>query len=270
MSLSILFEDDTVLFLDAVTSYVKDRKSNISENPVDKARVVTDHVHKDNLTFNIKGIVSSADFHSEYARPSTFTDDFPFLSSSEANRSVNEVEINSGDSLLDLLPGSIRQFISEETDFSGVTGDTFRGYSHESARDRLNQAWDNSEVLTILDYDYDIHNGRTVNVRVFENCLIQTLTDTEDVETGDSYQFSMTLKEVRFANVKEVRVNVADPVVADAASGESKKGNQTGQTQGEDGDEAGAVEEGEALTLYQEEYKDAINETLKLFGGSIQ
>lgn len=267
MSLSVLFEDDTVLFLDAVTSYVKNRRSNISENPVDKARVVTDHVHKDNLNFTIKGVISSADFHSVYSKPTAYSEEFPHQVASEFTAPVNEIDIEAGDSLLDLLPGSIRQFMSEETQVTEVSGDTFRGYSHEVARDRLNQAWDNAEVLTILDYDYDIHNGRTVNVRVFENCLIQNLVDTEDVETGDAYQFSMTLKEVRFANVKEVQVNVAEPAVADSASDRSEKGNQTNQSTGGENGESEGVDVDEGDTLWQEEYRQQVLETIKLFTG---
>lgn len=235
MSISILFEDDSVLFIDAVTNYTKSRSSRISDNPVDKARVVTDHVAKDNLSFSIKGIVSSADFHSEYARPVAFTSDYQHQVASEYDNPVNPVDISSGDSLLDLLPGSLRQFMSEDTDKSQVTGDSFRGYSYESARDRLNLAWENSEVITLLDYDYDIQNGRTINVRVFENCLINNLTDNEDPETGDAYFFTMNVKQVRFATVKEVEVNVSSAEVSDAASGKSNKGNQTNQSTG-DGD----------------------------------
>lgn len=263
MSLSILFEDDTVLFIDAVTNYTKSRSSRISEHPVDKARVITDHVAKDNLALTIKGVVSSADFHSEYARPAPFNDDYQHQVASEFNNPVSEMNINSGDSLLDLLPGSIRQFMSDET--GDVTGDPFRGYSHESARDRLNKAWDDSERLTILDYDYDIHNGRVVNVRIFEDCLIQNLTDNEDVETGDAYYFTMSLKKVRFATVKEVEVNVSSSEVADAASPEANKGNQTDQ----DGGEEDGVEEEEASNLWDSDFKYGVSEYLRVLRGGV-
>lgn len=265
MSLSVLFEDDTVLFLDAVTNYTKSRSSRISENPVDKARVITDHVSKDNLVMNIKGVVSSADFHSEYARPTQFVQDYQHQVASEYNQPVSELEIQSGDSLLDLLPGSIRQFMSEDTTTQGVSGDTFRGYSHEAARDRLNLAWEKSEKLTILDYDYDIHIGRTINVRVFENCLIDKLTDTEDSKTGDSYHFTMTLKKVRFATVKEVEVDVASEEVSDASAPKANKGNRTEQGEGEED----SVAKEEAKTVFGEDYRDTLRGVYDLTVGSL-
>lgn len=232
MSISIMFEDDSVLFVDAVTNYTKSRRSRVSEHPVDQARVIADHVAKDNLSLSVKGVVSSADFHSEYARPSEYTDQYNYQVASEYNNPVDGVRIESGDSLLDLLPGSIRQFMTDDPE-GQVTGDEFRGYSHESARDRLNRAWDASERLTILDYDFDIHNGRVINVRMFENCLINNLTDNEDPETGDAYYFTMQLKQVRLATIKEVEVNVSSNEVSDSAAKKDNMGNQTdGNTAG--------------------------------------
>ena len=54
MSISIMFEDESVLFVDAVTNYTKSRTSRVSEHPVDQARVIADHVAKDNLSLAIK------------------------------------------------------------------------------------------------------------------------------------------------------------------------------------------------------------------------
>lgn len=267
MSISIMFEDESVLFVDAVTNYTKSRTSRVSEHPVDQARVIADHVAKDNLSLAIKGVVSSADFHSEHARPSEFTDQYPYKVASEYDNPVNGVQINAGDSLLDLLPGSIRQFMTDAPE-GQVTGDPFRGYSHEAARDRLNRAWDDSERLTILDYDFDIHNGRVINVRMFENCLISNLTDNEDPETGDAYYFTMQLKQVRLATVKEVEVNVSSAEVSDSAAKKDNMGNQT------DGDSAsgdGEISREEAQNTWnrtkREEAEEVIQAaTFNLFG----
>lgn len=245
MAISILFEDDSVLYIDAVTNYTKGHTSNITENRIDRGGVVADHISKNNVTYTLKGVVSSADFQSEYSRSANLLEDFGTQIGSEFRNPASELEISDNSSLLDLLPGSIRQFVTQPDD--SVSGDSFRGYSHEVARDRLQRAWDNNEEITILDYNYDTQSGRSVNVRVYDRCYIQNYTDNEDAKTGDSLNFTMSLKRVRLATVKEVEVNTSDQSVSDSAAGKENKGNQTGQ----DETTGSADEEDAENDLYQ-------------------
>lgn len=230
MALALLWPDSTVLYLDAVTNYTKSYNSRISNHPIDSSlNVITDHVSKSNPTLTIRGIVSAADFHSTDQRPQELLESTEFSIDSEYNNPVNGVEISQRSNLLDFLPGSIQQFLGS-TNPSTVSLDEFRGYSHESARDKLNKAWENSERLTLLDYNVDTFTGRSVSVRSFSDAIIERFEDNEDVETGDSLQFTLTLKKVRIAFIKEIDVTInQQPAsgIADAAAGESNEGDQS-------------------------------------------
>lgn len=269
MALALLFTDDSVMYLDAVTNYTKSYSSNISNHPIDKSAVITDHVSKDNPIFSIKGVISAADFHTTYLRPRDFEEE---NIGTEYNQPVNDAVIKAPSTRLDYLPGSIQQFLSSTNDVS-VTVDYFRGYSHQVARDRLGTAWSNSEIITLLDYDYDYTTGRTVHVKRIQNCLIQNFTDNEDSTTGDSLEFTITFQKVRFAYLKEVDIQVARSEVSDAAAGESEEGEQGTGNGGSDTEEnknQNAWQKMKGTALGEELIGDIDNVTsfvTNLFGG---
>lgn len=243
MALALLFEDTSVLYLDAVTNFTKSYSSRLSQHPIDKSANVTHHVAKDNPTYSIKGVISAADFHN-FRAPLEGSVIGNYQSPVESP--VSLTEIITQDSSMSMLPGSIQQFLSS-TDETQVTTDNFRGYIHQAARDRLESAWENSEVISILDYDFDISTGRSSAVRLKKDLLIQNLTDNEEVMTGDSFDFTITFQKARFAFLKETDINVTAVEVADSASGETNNGNQSD----------GTVED-ELLNLWNGTYKPAL------------
>lgn len=237
MALAMMFEDESVLFIDAVTNYSKTRSSSVSNHPVDESSFVTDHLSKNNPVFTVRGVVSSADFHNEFTRPIELIQggsEHPAVDA-DYNTPVNGASISTSSSITDLLPGSIQQIIGSVD--GTVSTDSFRGYNHQTARDRIEQAWEDSELITILDYDYDIITGRSEAVRLHENCLIRRYADNEDVETGDTLTFNITFNKVRFATLEEVEIEVDPPAdgegdgegedVGDSGSGESNEGDQS-------------------------------------------
>lgn len=223
MALALLFADDSVMYLDAVTNYTKSYSSNISNHPIDKSAVITDHVSKNNPSFSIKGVISAADFHTTYVRAPDFEEENVSL---EYDQPVEGAVIKSPSSMLDYLPGSVQQFLSS-TNPTEVAVDPFRGYSHQVARDRLYKAWESSEIITLLDYDYDFVNGRSVHVKRIENCLIQNYTDNEDAQTGDALEFTITFIKVRFAYLKEVDIQVTQSDVSDSAASKTEGGDES-------------------------------------------
>ena len=235
MALALLFENDDVLYLDAIEAYGKSRNSSISSHPVDRSSTITDHVSKDNPVFNIRATISAADFHTPYTRPIDLiegSEQNPPISS-EYNQPVNGATITAPSTLLSKLPGSIQQFIGSQS-FSSITVDPFRGYTHEIARDRLQTAWDNSELITILDYNYDVSTGRSVSVRLLENCIMKRFEDVEQVDTGDSLVANFTFEQVRFAYIKEIDVQITrqtSPEVSDESSSEDEKGDVTSEAE---------------------------------------
>ena len=231
MSLALLFPDDSVLYLDSVQNYTKSRRSRISSQPVDASAVISDHVSKNNPRFTIEGVISAADFATN-RRP--FTNDEGNAVGEQQDRiPVNDILINQQSSLLQYLPGSIQQFIGAGQQPATITADAFRGYSHQLARDRLEQAWETQEEITIIDEDYDFVNGRSSSIRVIGDCQIADYEDMEGVDTGDSLAFRLTFDKVRYAFIKEIDIQISQAPaasVADEASPEDNKGDQTGTT----------------------------------------
>lgn len=230
MALALLFEDSSVMYLDAVTNYTKSYSSGLSSHPIDGSAVITDHVARDNPSFSIKGVISAADFHA-YIPPLVDSEGNELVS--ERAQPVNPLEISAPSSLLSSLPGSVQQFLSSTLPVE-VSVDDFRGYSHQAARDRLNEAWERSEILSLIDYDFDHITGRSSSIRMIEDCLIQNYTDSEDAQTGDSFDFTITFQQVRFAYLKEVDIQVTHVSISDSAAGESDEGEQRG-TESSDG-----------------------------------
>lgn len=249
--LALLFPDSSTLFLDVVTNFSKARSSSVSSHPVDASSVIADHVSKQNPNYSIRAIISAADFHTTYTRPEELLEpeeaDAPRIDDTY-NNPVDGAVITSPSQLLDYLPSSIQNIVGGQ-DNSSVTLDPFRGYSHQVARDRLQNAWDNSELITILDYDYDIQNGRSVSVRSVQNCIMKRFEDVEQVQTGDSLVANLSFEQVRFAYLKEVDVQITQQVpseeVSDEAAGEDDLGDQTSV-----GEQSGTQRVGEQVDLF--------------------
>lgn len=235
MTLALLYPDSSVLYFDSIQNYSKTKSSNISRHPIDSASVVTDHISKDNPKISIKGTLSAADFHSTDQRPQELLDSTDFTIDNEYNSPVNGVEITQRSNVLDFLPGSIQQFLGS-TNPSTVSMDSFRGYSHEAARDKLERAWQNSERLTLLDYNYDTFTGRSVSVRSVSDVVITNYEDVETVTTGDSLDFNITFEKIRIVYIKEIDVQInqqPSSSIADEAAAESNEGDQSGDGSGE-------------------------------------
>lgn len=229
MALALLLEDDSVIYLDAVTNFSKSRRSSVSSHTVDASSKISDHVSKDNPQFSIRAVVSSADFHTPSTRSPEILEEEDV--DNEYNRPSEEALIRDNSSLLDILPGSVQQFLTSQE--SSVELQDFRGYSHQAARDRLERMWDDSEIISILDYDYDYQLGRTVNTRLLENCTMTSFDDVEEPESGDALTFSATFEQIRFVYVKEVDVEIArqpSSEVSDSASSEENRGDQSGSS----------------------------------------
>lgn len=224
MALAILFQDTSVLYVDATTSYNKTLASNIANNPLDNSTVVADHVAKSNKTFTIQGVISSADFQETYTRSLDLLTEYGMQIPSVFNSEVNETVVGEGSSISRVFSNSIISSILGQQ-VPDLHMDSFRGYSHEVARDKFNAAWEASESLTLLDYNYDTYSGRTVSVRAYPNCFIENFNDNEDIQTGDSLEFTLTLKQVRFAFFTKVKVSTTGKTAQ-----KSNKGKVTSST----------------------------------------
>lgn len=221
MALALLLPNSNVIFLDAVQNYTRSRSSDISTHPIDKSASVSDHISKSPINFTLQATVSSADFNSEFSRTGILTDyDADLL----VNNPARDISIQGDYPLANILPGFISNTIFDKN-AGNIDGDTFRGYTHQDIRDALEECWDKQYNITLLDYDYDIALGRSVSIRVHDNLFITNYTDNEDVQTGDSLEFTISFQKIRFALLKEVDISVSK--VPDQSAKESNQGNES-------------------------------------------
>ncbi len=224
MSLAIMFEDDTVVFLDAVKNYNRTRTATLAQHRVDKSGNITDHYSKENKKFSIRGLISSADFNVPSARGQLWIDEFSQQALARTSTEATEATITSsslfgtsqvGNAVSSLLGVNV----------NGVQMDAFRGQVHEIVRDKLHEVMDNAESVTLLDMD----NTEGGYLRRYPNLFITNFSDSLDDSSGDALYFDINLEEVRFALIKEVDVEVQSGGVQDKVSGESNKGTEQGE-----------------------------------------
>ncbi len=235
MALALIFEDSTILYMDAVKKYNRTASSNLTKHRVDKSGAISDHIAKNNRQYSISGIISSADFQSSLARGTAtsliLSEGIIPEQAQEASESTISASSMFGTGLLGNAVSSLFGSVID-----GIEMDSFRGFSHEAARDKLIQAYEDNSVITLL--DSDDHTGGYI--RRYENLVMTNFSDSVDDTSGDALYFDLSFEEARFALVKEVDVELNVPEegtvsadtagVSDKVSGESKKGNQSATT----------------------------------------
>ena len=61
MSITLAFENDDVVWIDAVTTFNESRSGRVTEHPVENGSVISDTIIKDAPSFSLSGIISNAD-----------------------------------------------------------------------------------------------------------------------------------------------------------------------------------------------------------------
>lgn len=252
MAIALMFRDNSVLYLDAVVNFNKGKTATIASNPLDNRTVIADHVSKDNPTFSVKGVVSSADFQESYTRSLDLLSEYGTQIPREFNSAVPDVSIGDESMMTRLFSESIvSSFLNQDT--PEVVMSDFRGYSHEIARDKLNSAFEGCEIITILDYNYDPYIGRSVSVRSYKNCLIKNFNDIEDPNTGDSLNFDITFEQVRFSYAEQVDISTSGK-----KGKRVNKGTVTKDTQGSNK----AVSNDKKMNSWESEHKQRAENAL--------
>lgn len=261
MALALLFEDNTVLFMDAVKNYNRGRSASLTQHRVDKSGSVADHYAKDNREFSVKGIVSSADFQTSLARGYT-----PDVEEGEEYMPSMNKEVSLAVITSESLFGAGQVANASDSifgrDITGLEMDPFRGLSHEAARDKINYVIDNSQSVTLIDAD-STEGGY---IRRYPDLYITNFSDSIDATSGDALYFDISFKKARYTLIREVDVSIkvattgVNKDVADAAAGEVKKGNES-------------VNEGDKneKTTWQTTQREAMKQLLETggFSGSV-
>lgn len=224
MSLALMFEDDSVVFLDAVKNYNRTTGGSLTQHRVDKSGVVSDHYAQNNLRINVRGIISAADFNVPSARGQLWIDEFSQQALARTSTEASEASITSsslfgtsqvGNAVSSLLGVNV----------NGVQMDAFRGQVHEIVRDKIEEVRKSGQSVTLLDMD----NTEGGYLRRYEDLYILKFDDNLDDSSGDALYFDLSFEQVRFAVVTEVDAEVSVPAseegVQDKVDSERNKGD---------------------------------------------
>jgi hypothetical protein len=217
MSLALMFEDDSVVFLDAVKNYNRTTGGSLTQHRVDKSGVVSDHYAQDNLRINVRGIISAADFNVPSARGQLWIDEFSQQALARTSTEASEASITSSSLFGTSQAGSTVSSLLG-VNVNGVQMDAFRGQVHEIVRDKIEEARKSGQSVTLLDMD----NTEGGYLRRYEDLYILKFDDNLDDSSGDALYFDLSFEQVRFAVVTEVEATTKVP---DSVSKKSNKGD---------------------------------------------
>lgn len=232
MSLAIRWGvDDTknsgFIFFDAVSSYVRNRKGQVTKHPISLGSSVTDHFIIDNQTITLSAVISGADISTNTYLIQDLDGNAPYNSFDP----VTPVSVNSTDQsvLKKFIPDSVGQFLPDST--PEVVMDSAREDLLEQVRDALEQL--NSGVIyndrtgqfdpniqIVQLYEYD----GTLLRKVINNLVVTNITFKEDANTGYALYFDMSLEQVTFAFLKKTTIpkDILDKLKKKAAKKDTK------------------------------------------------
>lgn len=211
MSIALKFENDDVVWLDAVTSYSESLSGRVTEHPVEDGTVISDSVIKDPANFSLNAVVSNADFC--FNRPIDIILS-PFVKNT-ANIEAARLNGNKPKSITKYLPDSLSSFFPVDIP-EVVTSTTINDFA-STVRTRITEAFDKGESITVVEYD----NGEVK--RSIPDLYLTSLTFNETVETGDALEVSMSIRKV-------VKVVLSSAVVGAVKLRKSYGDNAGGKT----------------------------------------
>ena len=225
MTIAIVRENSTLIWLDAVTDWGRQYSSSVTKHRIETGSSITDHVIEENPVFTVSGVITGVDFGS--TKPTLTPEDekaYNILSQKNAEE-IREVIISTSgvSSVTRFLPESIRQFLgSDEVPVVDVQ------LSREQEADILISAevflselvmgslvFENGksvkkkELVTLLEFDA---YGKIINS--YDNCVLTSLSFKEDAGSGYALYPTMTFEKVRFVSLVTTTIpkKVAAPV----------------------------------------------------------
>lgn len=206
-------EDNTqnsgLLFFDAVTTYSKNSKGQVTKHPVALGSSVTDHFIKANDTIRISAVISGADISTNTYLIQDLDGNAPF-NSFEPPAAVSVTSTDQS-VLQKFIPDSIGQFLPQSTPdvfVDGAREDLLEQI--RSALEQLNSGvifnektgkFDpNIQLVKLFEYD------GTLLRKIINNLVVTDLTFKEDVNTGYALYFDISFEQVTFAFLKKTTI----------------------------------------------------------------
>lgn len=201
-------EISAVYYINVVESYTKNVNGKLSKHPLDSGVSISDHFISENMTFNIRGVITSADI--TFA---AYTTSFAAVGANNIERGEPPiaVTVDTGKTLLNkFLPDVIGQFLSPvEAEVFGdesevvETGTSFSEFIERMILDVIynptTQTYRNSIVPVSL---YEME-GSQYSKAPYTNLVVTDFKVNETPDTGNGCHFDMTLEQARFVELRK-------------------------------------------------------------------
>lgn len=240
-------EISAVYYINAVENYTKNVNGKLSKHPLDSGVSISDHFISENMTFNIRGVITSADI--TFAAYTT-----SFAAVGANNIQMGEppipVTVDDGKTLLNqFLPDVIGQFLSPVQpevvgDESEVVeaGVSFSEFIEKMILDVIYNQTTNTYRNSIVPVSLYEMEGSQYSKAPYTNLVVTDFKVNETPDTGNGCHFDITLEQARFVEIRkeELTEDVATEIKKQAGPTTNK--GKAGSTEKE------VVPEGEQQT----------------------
>jgi len=201
MTYAIRRQNGDVLWFDAIIDVTEDYTATVSKHPLSTGSFVSDHTTVDNKKFNIRGILSDADFNLD--RPTdegwhSVTD----KQYTNNTATVTPVVIKSeGAKWRSFLPEVVSQFTASTIPTVTVTPQSKVKPAHAVRLD-LVSILENREAFALVEYNTNLVS------RSWENVVMTSLSFAEDPETGEGLFPVMQMEQVTYTDQLAISIIV--------------------------------------------------------------
>lgn len=192
------------VYIDAVLNYSRDFKGQLTSHPIGSGSNISDHFIRSNPTYSFSGVISGADI----SRGTYLIKDLEGVTSpSNTHLDIPQVQIQSSNKLLSLIPQTISSFFVDAE--SSVRVDTsVKRQTLEEIRIILERLFDssNSSPFIVKLFEYE---GSKVT-KLIDNLVCTSLSFREDAESGYALYVDMTLEQATFTALKTTKLSKKD------------------------------------------------------------
>lgn len=201
MTYAIRRQNGDVLWFDAITDVTEDYIATISKHPLSTGSFVSDHTTVDNKKFNIRAVLSDADFNLN--RPSEEgwrnISDKQYTNDTQTAKTV--VIKQEGAKWRSFLPEVVSQFTANTTPVVTVTPQSKVKTAHAVRLDLIGLLEDR-ESFALVEYNTNLV------ARSWDNVVMTGLSFTEDPETGEGLFPVMQMEQVVYTDQLAISIVV--------------------------------------------------------------
>lgn len=201
MTYAIRRQNGDVLWFDAITEIAEDYTATVSKHPLSTGSFVSDHTTVDNKKFNIRAVLSDADFNLN--RPSE--EGWRNVSDKQYTNDTQTAKIvvikQEGAKWRSFLPEVVSQFTASTIPTVTVTPQSKVKTAHAVRLDLISLLEDR-EAFTLVEYSTNLV------ARSWENMVMTSLSFTEDPDTGEGLFPVMQMEQVVYTDQLAISIAV--------------------------------------------------------------